>query len=1053
MKFKAGYVIPIILALGLQVLAAQTRTISGRVTASGTGEALQGTQVFVQDTFIGSVTDAYGNYSLEVPSEEVTLIVAFIGYKTQELAVPVGEETANFVLETDVLKSEQVVVTGLASTVKRRNLANSVASISADDLMPTAVQTLDGALSGKFAGITVRQNTGAPGGGMSVKLRGVSSIEGATEPLYVVDGVIINNASNQSGIDIVTEAATAGSSTPQGQPTNRLGDINVNDIESVEVLKGASAAAIYGSKAANGVVIIKTKRGKPGKVKFNINQRFGFSSILKKMGYWDYNTYLQTVDQYGADLTSEGLTTAGKQAYADLKASVGADSIGNMSNDALDALFGNQWADVDVDYEEELYGQSGPLRETSISAGGGTGGTRYYVSGTVKDDAGIISGTGYKKYAGQLNLDHRFGPKATIGISTSLIRSESNRGITGNDNTNTSFGFSLAFTPNFLDIRKKDGEYPDHLFNPSNPLHSAEVLINREVTYRSIGAINFRYNMLKTGSQKLDFIMVAGADFYSQENQIFSPPELQFERNSDLSGTSILAETESINSNLYANLVHELSMGSNRFRTTGGVQYETANLNQLIVAAEQMVVTQQNVDQSGAISFVGQNITKQQDRGFFFQEEINLNDVIYMTGAIRADRSSTLGDTEKYYTFPKAAVSVRLSEFGFWPLGGISDEFKIRLAYGQTGNLPVANGKFTNLVPINIDGSSGLITANRQGASDVSPEITSEIEYGIDAELFGGLASIELTIFNQTITDLFLNADVPASSGFTSGLINGGEMETSGIEASLNVNLIRTSALSWHSQINFYRTKSEVTKLDVDPFNLGGFATVLGTYRIEEGWSPTSIVGAEMQMEWDAAGDSLKPVMIDSVEQHIKLGDETPDFQMSFNNSFRAGPFSFRFLLDWKKGGDIINLGALITDLAGTSADYGDPVKFTLPGGASDGSDTTQTFDEAGPARLGLAALLGGNYTSPYIGDGSYWKLREVAFSYTLSQQLVDNLFRGSVSSFTVGVSGRNLWMSTPYSGYDPEVSQFGNLAIGGSVDTIPFPSARSFYLDLGIGF
>ena len=1048
MKIKSGSVAAILFLFGLQLLAAQTRTITGRVTADETGKPLQGTQVFVKDTFIGSTTDGFGNYTLDVPDDDVVLVIAYIGYKTQEFTVAADVSEANFALESDVLRSEQVVVTGLASTVKRRNLANSVASISADDLMPTATQTLDGALSGKFAGISVRQNTGAPGGGMSVKLRGVSSIEGATEPLYIVDGVIINNADNQSGIDLVTEAATAGSATPQGQPTNRLSDINVNDIESVEVLKGASAAAIYGSKAANGVVIIKTKRGKPGKVKFIVNQRFGFSSILKKMGYLDYNTYLKAVDQFGADLASEGLNTAGQEAYADLKTDVGADSVGNMSSGALDALFGNQWAGVNIDYEKELYGQSGPLRETSVSAGGGAGGTRYYASGTVKDDAGIISGTGYKKYAGQLNLDHRFGPKATVGITTSLVRSEANRGITGNDNTNTSFGFSLAFTPNFLDIRKKDGVYPDHLYNPSNPLHTRDVLINKEVTYRSIGSINFRYNLLNTGSQKLDFIAQGGADFYSQENRVFSPPELQFERNSDQPGTSILAETESLNSNLYASLVHEISMGTNTFRTTGGLQYETANLNYLIIAAEQMTVTQQSVDQSGAISYVGQNITKQQDRGFFLQEEANLNDVVYLAGAIRGDRSSTLGDTEKYFMFPKAAVSVRLSELGFWPLGGISDEFKIRLAYGQTGNLPVANGKFTSLVPINIDGLSGLITASRRGAPDVLPEITEEIEYGIDAELFGGLGSVELTMFSQKISNLFLFSDVAASSGFTNELINGGEMKTSGIEATLNLNPIRTSTLDWYSQTNFYKTQSEVTKLDVDPFNLGGFATVLGTYRIEKGWSPTAIVGAEMQ--YDADGE---PVMVNSVHQHFKLGDETPDFQMSFNNSFHAGPFSFRFLLDWKKGGDVINLGLLIADLAGTSADYCDEVTFTLPGGKADGSDSTATYDEAGPARLELAALLGGNYTSPYILDGSYLKLREMAVSYNLNQNLLDRLFSGSVSYFTVGLSGRNLWMSTPYPGYDPEVSQFGNVAIGGSVDTTPFPSARSFYLDLTIGF
>ena len=1033
------------MTLGIQLLSAQTRTLTGRVTQDGTGEPLPGTQLFVKDTFIGTTSDAEGYYSLDAPPEDFLLVVAFVGYKTAELTVAAGVTTLDISMISDVLRSEEVVVTGLASSVKRRNLANAVASVSAADLIPAPAQTLDAALSGKFAGITVRQNTGAPGGGMSVNLRGVSTIQGATQPLYVIDGVIINNAANQSGIDVVSAAAGAGSARPQGQPSNRIGDINPQDIESVEVLKGASAAAIYGSKAANGVIIITTKRGKPGDIQFRISQRTGATSILKKQGHRSYDSYADAVDVYGADLSALGLNQAGQDAYATFRALVGIDSVNNMSTEALDSKFKSNWANVDIDYEDELYGETGLLTETNISAGGGTVRTRYYAAATIKNEEGIIKGTGYSKYSGQLNLDHRFNDRATLSISTNLARTESDRGITGNDNTNTTFGFSLAFTPSFVDIRKDaDGNYPDHPSNPSNPLHTRDVLINNEIVFRSIGSFNFKYKLLDNADMSLDFVATGGGDFYNQSNLVHSPPELQFERNGDQPGQSIQANTTSINSNLSLSLVNRLNMGTTSLVTSAGAQWETADLNQVTVVASNTVVTQTNVDQAANV-FVLQSIRKQQDRGFFIQTEATLNDVIYLTAAMRADRSSTIGDTEKFFTFPKAAASIRLSELGFWePLSGLSDEFKIRFAYGQTGNLPTAAAKFTALNPLNIGGNAGLVTSTRRGDEGIRPEITTEIEYGIDASLFGGFGSIELSMFNQKITDLLLFSATPSSSGFSSEVINGGEMTVKGIEASLNLNLVRSSAFEWATRINFYRTRSVVDSLVVDPFNLGGFATFLGTYRIEEGWSPTAIVGSETETVITQTADGP-----DTSEVHIKLGDETPDFQMSFNNIFRIGPFGVRFLLDWKKGGDIINLGALLTDLGGTTADYDQEAKFLVRGGASDGvSDTTYTVEQAGPGRLGLL----GTATAPYVGDGSYLKLRELAIEYNVPQSIVGGILGGVVDYVTLSVTGRNLWMMTDYTGYDPEVSQFGNVAIGGSVDTIPFPSSKSIFFDISFG-
>ena len=1040
------------LLLMIGMLGAQTRTITGQVTVAGTGETLPGAQLIVKDTFLGTTTDADGVYNLEAPEAEFDLLVTFVGYKTSEQTVATGVTNLNFALETDVLRSEEVVVTGIASSVKRKNLAHSVASISSADLVAAPTQTLESALSGKFPGITVRQNTGAPGGGMSVNLRGTSTLFGATQPLYVVDGVIINNAANQSGADLVTAAAGAGSSTPQGQPTNRVGDINPQDIETIEVLKGASAAAIYGSKAANGVIIITTKRGKPGAIQFRISQRIGTTSILKKLGHQAYGSYEDAVGQFGADLSAEGLNAAGVTAYDAFRASVGIDSVNSLAANAagrtvLAGMFGSNWANVDIDYEDELYGVTGALTETNISVGGGTNRTRFYVGATIKNDQGIVKNTGYSKFAGQLNLDHRFSDRATLSLSTNFIRTESDRGITGNDNTNTTFGFSLAFTPSFVDIRAdEDGIYRDHPSNPSNPLHTRDVLVNNEVVFRSIVSFNFKYNILQGTNMGLNFIAQGGADFYSQENNFYSPPELQFEKNGASPGNTINNTVASINSNLYLSLAHRLNMGGINLSTTAGVQWETADLAELTISGTNVIPTQTNVDQAVNL-LVLHTITKQQDRGFFVQEEVNIGDLIYLTGALRGDRSSVLGNTDDFLTYPKASASFRLSELPFWaPLAGISDEFKLRVAWGKTGNLPSPSSKFTALLPSNIGGLAGLVTSGRQGKADVLPETTTEIEYGFDASFLGGFASLEFTLFQQEITDLLLTADKPASSGFFLEVINGGKMETKGIEAALTLNLIRTPSLEWNSRINFYKTESEVTQLDIDPFNTGGFATFLGTYRIQEGWSPTAIVGSEMEDGKDKDGNTIRV--------HTKLGDETPDFQMSFNNIFRVGPLGLRFLVDWKNGGDVINLGNLLSDLGGTTFDYAESADFKV---TINGKDTTITdggiigditVDQAGPLRLGLLGL----FTAPYIEDGSYIKLRELAIDYSLPKSIINGLLGGAVDYLTLSLTGRNLWMSTPYTGYDPEVSQFGNLAIGGSVDTIPFPSSKSIFFDITFG-
>ena len=949
-----------------------SQTLSGKITDSETGEPLPGAQVFVKGTFVGTTTDVNGAYSLDVDGS-VTVVVAYIGYKTQEVATSGG--SGDFAMEQDVLRQDEVVVTGLVSTVKRRNAANAVASVSGDDLVNAPTQTLDQALSGQFAGVNIRRNTGAPGGGVNVNLRGQSTLTGSTQPLYVIDGVIVNNDANQSGIDVVTAATGAGSSRPQGQPTNRIGDINPNDIESIEVLKGASAAAIYGAKASNGVIIIKTKRGRGGKTKFNFSTKTGQSSLLRKMGHRVFETYAEAEEQYGADVASLGNNASGS------------------------------WAGNDFDYEEILYGETGQLTEHTLSAVGGDESTQFYLGGQYMDEGGIIKNTGYKKLSGRMNVDHRLSEKAKVSVSTNLIRSEADRGVTGNDNTNMTYGFSIGFTPSFIDIRDTDGDgvYPINPTNPSNPLETAEYFVNNEVTHRALGSMTFDYNLYRASNMDLGFLAVAGADFYNQENEVFIPPFLQIESSKDEAGQSVMTTTDNLNTNLSLNLVHKMKMSGMNFNTTAGLQYETYDWNSVFVHASGMIPTQTNVDKASSQS-VYHDRKKRQDRGQFFQEEITVGDNLYVAFSMRGDVSSTMGDTETKEWYPKAAASYQLGEFA------VFDNLKLRGAFGQTGNMPQSKAKYTTMSSSNIGGINGLVASSTRGNASIKPERTTEMEFGMDFSLMNGLASVEATMYQQDIEDLILLVDLPPSSGASYAWENGGEMTTNGMEFALGLNptaLVSVGGLDWNFHMTYYTNESEVTKLTVDPYNFGGFATFLGTYRIEEGYSPTAIVGSEM-----------------TDGKHDVLGDENPDYRISFRNSFSFGPVSLSFLIDRKEGGSAINLAQLIYDLGGTTVDY----------------------EENGGDRL---ANLGA-VTAPYIESTSYTALRDLSMTYTLPSSMTEGF---GISYLQVGLSARNWWMQSDYRGLSPEVSQFGNEAVGGSVDTNPFPLSKSMYLTLSMGF
>ena len=974
-----------LLALLLLALPAQAqqRRLTGRVTGGGAAaEPLPAASVIVAGTGIGAQTDDEGRFSLLAPAGPLQLNVRRIGYRQTTVPVAAEQTEVTVALERDVLELSTQVITGQATTVARQNLANDVGTVSAEQLTRAPTPTMENALAGKVAGATVSQNSGAPGGGLQVQLRGVTTINAAADPLYVIDGVIVSNEAIQSGADAVTNASGGGNRTGQDNAVNRIADLNPNDIERLEILKGASAAAIYGSKASNGVVIITTKKGAVGRPQFNITQRVGTFDLSNKIGSRTW-TIEGLYDYFGPKTAADSASRR--------------DQFGDGST---------------TDYEEELYGENDLSYETSLNVRGGTEQTRYFVSGLLKRDAGIMAGTGYDKQSLRANLSQALGPRITLDVNTNYVHSRASRGLSNNDNSGTSYYMVLPFTPSFVDLHPNGAEYPANPFERSNPVQTRDLFKNDENVYRFTGAGTARFNVFENERQNLSVSLVGGIDQFNQRNDIYSPNELLFEPQDGLPGTVVLGNTENVNSNIYLNVVHGWLPESRGFSATTsfGIQRERRDLNGASILTRGLIGGQSAPNQGLSVNLPPPVHQIVKDFALYAQEELlTLSDRLLLTVGGRADRSSNNGDIDKFYFFPKASASYRLPGFSS------VDELKLRLAFGQSGNPAIYGSKFTSLVSGVSGGQNGVQVNLIAGDPNIKPERQTELEGGFDAALFGSRASLGVTGYQKTIDDLILLRNLAPSSGFSQEYFNGAELRNRGLEITAAVTPIATPAVTWIARAAFSRNVSEITDLPVPAFETGGFGTSLGAFRIEEGKSATQIVGA-----------------IDDGAEVGQIGDAAPDFQLGFANEVNWGAWRLYGLVDWKQGGDIINLTQFLYDAAGNSEDY--------------------AIDENSPGKARQARWGAGN-TEVYVQDGSFVKVREISLSYEFPAALTGRLFGGAARSTRIELAGRNLFTFSDYPGLDPEVSNFGNQPIARNIDVAPYPPSRSFFFTIDVGF
>ena len=992
---KFSILVFLLLTCLLQQAFAQDKTLSGRVTDGSTGQGIPGVTVLAKGTRAGTATNANGDFSFSAPAGTTTLSFSFVGYKTVERDVTATNSVV-VALEVAPRDLDEVVVNGLASSVKRSNLANAVASVSAAELYgSTRPVTVDAALNGKVVGANISSNSGAPGGGVSVQLRGISTITGNVQPLYIIDGVyaVSQEVGNGAGSVAFSGASSGAGRTTQDGGTNRISDLNPADIESIEILKGPSAAAIYGQRANAGVIIIKTKRGVAGQTRVNVSQDIGWQRIQRYLGHSDFDT-------------------------AKVRAVFGPSSL-----PLFNAAGGKTW-----DYEREVFGNTGNLRNTNLSISGGNDRTKFYVSGSNSKENGIVNNTDYQRSSIRANVDQKIGSRIDLSLNSGYANSTNRRGFFGNDNNGVSVGYNLLSIPSFVDLHKDPvtGIYPDSPYTGDNPLAIVERSINQETTNRVTSASTAVVRILEKENSSLRATGQGGIDFANSYATLALPADLQSQVSSANPGVARVSNSNFFNYNIQAFLIYDWKLGPLALTSQVGAVRLGLNAKLQYSQGQNLAPGPLQPDR-GTIVTQQTSIQDETDVGYVAQQEINFNDLVVATGGIRYDKSSRNGDVKKFYAFPRGSVAINFAKLNGFSLDQVN-LIKLRAAYGETGSPAYYGGTFSPLSGISTGGNVGFLPSTLVGNPAIGPERATELEGGIDLGFFNNRVTLEATVYNKKVIDIVQVYPLAPGTGVSSiRAYPVGDLRNRGLELTLGLVPVQLPNFRWTSTTNFWLNRSEVTRLIVPTINLSpGFGSGYGTTFFALGESPSRWYGSPVST-------TLNP---NTPSGYTRYGEAQPTFQMSYLNSFTVFKnFELSFLLHWKQNSYTSNLTVTNQDGFGTSADWGTP--YTKADG---------TVVPLGIARPNFDA-------SYYIQNSGYVRLREVSLYYSIPASIRTSAFHDYVKNIRVGVSGNNLLTWTKYKGYDPEVSNFGSTNTQAQVDVVSYPSTKRVFFHVNLDF
>ncbi|HEX6693938.1 MAG TPA: SusC/RagA family TonB-linked outer membrane protein, partial [Longimicrobiales bacterium] len=783
------HLVAIVVALAATALPSRSHgqqgaryNISGTILQSSGGPPLPGARILIRGTQVESISGADGRYTINagVPAGRYTLQYSYLGRATATREVILGTQLAvtvePVVLAETAVELEDLVVTAPGATAERRALGNAVASVSGEEINRSpATSSVGVALQGKIAGANISVGNGQPGAPVTIRLRGNNSILGTAEPLIVVDGVIIDNTTDAL-IGLSTNATRGGAGM-----SSRLSDISPDDVERTEVLRGASAAALYGSRAKNGVIQIFTKRGQSGAPRISWGTELMVNEAPRLLE----------------------LNMAPTASFADVAV---APASGVTRPDGTPLQVGDSVTRIDA---QDLFYHTGTGVNSQLSVSGGAGTTTYFLSGAYRNDQGTLRNTGAERYNVRGKLTQQLGSRLELTGNGNFIKSHVDllpEGEQGNGVLT-----SAVFTPTIFDPRFDEslGRYP---YNPAlnlNPLNAIENFEAPEDVTRFIGNLDVSYLLL----DNLRLRYLFGLDDYRQESRFFRPP---FSESPTFTGSvqNPIRLSTSKNHDLTAALDSRIS-DMFRLNSLGGFRY-TSQVTDIVRSGADVLSPGQTLV-GGATQFASQALNEVRTESFFIQEQAAFNERLFLTAGANYEASSAFGADERWQLFPRAGASFVAVESGSENtsgLGRIFSTLRLRAAYGETGGQPPSlYDRFANYINTGYGGRAGLIPSSIASNPNLKPERQREIETGFEAGFMQDRAVLEFTYYNQKTTDLVLDVPLPASSGFTLQRQNVGEVVNNGIEAAINTINFTNDRFAWRSRLSVGANRNKVTKL------------------------------------------------------------------------------------------------------------------------------------------------------------------------------------------------------------------------------------------------
>lgn len=971
--------------------------IEGVVTDSRTGERLPGVNVVIKGTSKGAVTNLDGLFTLEAERNDV-LVISFIGYENREIRIS-NETFLQIALSEDRKNLDEVVIVGYG-TQNRIDVTGSITSLSVADkrLADLPIMNPEQLLQGRVGGVNVTQNTGTPGGRSTVRIRGASSITGGNDPLYVVDGIPINT-NNYNG--------AAGGAVAQ----NPLANISPNEIESIEVLKDASAAAIYGSRASNGVIIITTKRGSAEQTRINFNAYTGYQEVAKRIPLLDGPEW--------GELINEARTNVG-----------------------LSKIFEDPSTLPTTDWQDEIFRRA-PIQNYELSVSGGTQKTQYFLSGGYFDQVGVVIGSGFRRGNFRFNFDQHINDKLKAGVSLSLNRSAQDR-VSTSDRQGI-VAVAIVKSP-AVPVRLEDGSLnpvDPFISNIDNPVLVAEQVRNQAFNNRLIANGYIDYEII----DGLTLRSTLGADYLSLEEVFFVPPNNLTIVGRTTNGTGTNAFTQDIGW-LNENTLSYIKQFSEHHRFDGLVGYslQTSKFSRTIASATNFALEAIPTLASASIKNSSSTGSSWGLVSYFSRFNYSFKNKINLAASFRIDGSSRFSENNKFGSFPSVSAAYRIGQEEFLSKLSWLDDLKIRASWGKTGNQEI--GDFTSrglsAGGFNYIGLSGLAPTQLENP-DLTWETTEQTNLGLDFTFLERKINFSTDFYVKETSGLLLAVLLPATSGFNSSLQNVGNVQNKGVEFIFNSTNFDLPKFRWVTDFNIAFNRNKVTKLPGGPRPLGfnGYASIvkegypLGTFY---GWKIIRVNPDTGNYDFeDLDGDGNVPFASTSTDVQV-IGSAQPKFTGGLNNSFVFGKFDASLFVHFVYGNQIFN-----------QAEYSYGRLHTWFNSSTLARDRWRQPGDI--ATLHRAAwgdpTRNGSVSDRTIQDGSFLRIKNIAFGYSHTSEKLQKI---GIQGVRLYLSGQNLITFTQYRGYDPEVNAYEDDARFG-FDLSSYPQARTYTLGLNVTF